>query len=51
MSSLHLQYQYFLSLNIISFHDFGEKNYLILYVKQNKSESEKSVTSFKRAAK
>ena len=51
MSSLHLQYQHFLSLNIISFHDFGEKNYLTLYVKQNKSESEKNVTSFKRAAK
>ena len=39
MSSLHLQYQYFFFQSIY-FRDVSLKNYLILYVKQNKSISE-----------
>ena len=35
----------------INFHDFSVKNYLILYAKQNKSGSERSVSVFNGVAK
>ena len=35
----------------IKFHDFSVKSYLILYAKQNKSGSERSVSVFNRVAK